>query len=232
MTISTAKKEPYLETISTKKLNALFNLINHRTLTVQGSYDAYVNISDGRVDLKGFLNEMINLPPQSSDFYVSHPFVFEGNVLNHNIYGAFGGPQTIDLIAQQIRMARLFAGCSGTGTHVHQHTRACFECLMGEKIWFLAPPTKRNHSVLSQYNHELYGTRCQSLNDWFRLELIDNLWPHLEGAKIMRSKAAECLYIPDRYFHATLNQSACIGISYSWRASLVTFDHDALLQNN
>lgn len=218
--------EPYLQSISTHKLKGLFTACEDQSISVEYSLDPYVTEPNGHLQLDSFLRRL-HQPDPASKLYVSHPFIFEGLILSPELYAAVGGPQTIDLKPEQIRMARLFAGCRGTGTHVHQHTRACFECLQGEKLWFLAPHSKQNSAALATFNHEVSGPSPQSLSEWFQVD-IKQLWPQLRGASLIHTRAGESLFIPDRYFHATLNLTACIGISYSWRSSHLTFQHDAL----
>jgi len=220
--------KPYLQSISTHKLKELFTVCENQSISVEYSLDPYVTEPNGHLQLDLFLRQLHQSEPKpESKLYVSHPFLFEGLILSPELYAAVGGPQTVNLEPKQIRMARLFAGCRGTGTHVHQHTRACFECLQGEKLWFLAPHSKQNSAALAKFNHEVSGPSQQSLSEWFQLD-IKQLWPQLEGAKLVKSRKGEALFIPDRYFHATLNLSPCVGISYSWRSSYLTFEHDAL----
>lgn len=218
--------KPYLQKISKHKLRLIYEACNKQRIFVEYSSDAYVNEPDGWLQLDLFL-EKLNQTQQDCGNYVSHPFLFEGSILSPEIYSRIGGPQTIDLQYNQIRMARFFAGSRGTGTHVHQHTRACFECLQGEKLWFLAPHSVQNSSALTKFNHEISGPSSQSLSKWFDVE-IKKLWPQLKGAQFIRTKEGEALFIPDRYFHATLNLTACIGISYSWRSNYLTLQNDAL----
>lgn len=217
---------PYIQSISRHKLKGIFEACKNQSISVQYSLNPYVTEPNGYLQLDSFLRQL-NQPQCESKIYVSHPFVFEGSILNSEIYAAVGGPQTVDLEPKEIRMARLFVGCRGTGTHVHQHTRAWFECLQGKKLWFLAPHSKQNSTALAKFNHEVSGPSPQSLSEWFQVD-IKQLWPQLEGASLIHTKEGEALFIPDRYFHATINLTACIGISYSWRSSHLTFQHDAL----
>ena len=123
----------------------------------------------------------------------------------------------VDLLSQ-VEMPRIFPhgerrgyhsylliGVSGTGIEWHMHADGWNGLACGHKRWFLLPPT----SIPPRYPRPL-ETRGGMLN-WFRRFYHD--FSQLEGAREIVQRPGDVLYVPEGWYHATINIGETLGVS-------------------
>ena len=177
--------------------------------------DAYITDSCESILLgKFFQNPSKSLP--NTHLYVSHVFHKNGNTCDKDLDDLIPTPECLNNdVIKSFRIKRLVAGSKGTGTALHQHSRAYFHNITGVKRWFLARPTQYNNDLLAPFSYDLKQRPIDSISQWFyshSLEFVDSL----DDACIIDLKAGESLFIPDGFHHAVLNLSTSIGVAFSW----------------
>lgn len=178
--------------------------------------DSYITDTCAKVKLENLFNPCRSL--QSGELYISHVFHRKGDPVDLELDDAIPIPQCLGSHAiRQFRIKRLVAGASGTGTALHQHSRAYFHNLKGSKRWFLAYPSRENADILSEYTYDISNKKIASIGEWFE-KVTPKLLAELEGCNIIDLKAGESLYIPDGFFHAVLNLDFTVGLHFlGWR---------------
>ena len=177
--------------------------------------DAYITDSRESICLKDFFQD-IDKTPSIPPLYVSHVFHKNGDTIDKDLDDLFSVPECLNNnIIKRFRIKRLVAGTKGTGTALHQHSRAYFCNISGLKRWFLAKPTQHNNDLLAAFSYDLKQRPIVSISQWFYCQSFD-LVDSLEDACIIDLKAGESLFIPDGFHHAVLNLSTSIGVAFSW----------------
>jgi len=177
--------------------------------------DAYITDSRESICLKDFFQD-IDKTPSIPPLYVSHVFHKNGDTIDKDLDNLFSVPECLNNnIIKRFRIKRLVAGTKGTGTALHQHSRAYFCNISGLKRWFLAKPTQHNNDLLAAFSYDLKQRPIVSISQWFYCQSFD-LVDSLEDACIIDLKAGESLFIPDGFHHAVLNLSTSIGVAFSW----------------
>lgn len=205
-------KDPAFKDLWPKILDSLRDNFPNKRLYCAS--DSYITETPMSINLSNILqadNSFI-----SQEVYVSHVFHRNGHSIDPELDFILPTPECLGIDAVgQFRIKRLVAGASGTGTALHQHSRAYFHNIMGTKKWFLAPPTKQNQVILSEFAYDVKNKKIDSISEWFALEL-PRLCKRMSGYSLVELEPGHSLYIPDGYYHAVLNMSFTVGIAYSW----------------
>lgn len=178
------------------------------------SSDSYITETPLRIQLSE-LSEHSRIF-KSSEVYVSHVFHRSGISIDRELDNLLPTPDCLGIQAiSQFRIKRLVAGPRGTGTALHQHSRAYFHNIKGTKRWFIACPTEENASILSEYAYDIKNKRINSIGEWFSENSYELSQKNPE-CSLIDLKPGESLYIPDGYYHAVLNMNFTAGVAYSW----------------
>jgi len=176
--------------------------------------DSYITDACEKVRLEELFKPSESL--NAGELYISHVFHHKGYPVDPELDNAITLPQCLASHAiKQFRIKRLVAGAAGTGTALHQHSRAYFHNIKGKKRWFLACPSAENGDILSKYTYDISNKRISSISDWFDKEST-KLATELQGCSVIDLEPGESLYIPDGFFHAVLNLSFTVGVAFSW----------------
>lgn len=114
----------------------------------------------------------------------------------------------------EIIKSRIYSGKINTGTHVHFHNTAINYLIEGSKLWFIFPPTSKNDKIYTE--NMLYGSVQEDTIVWFNKNL-EFLKAHIENYSLFIQEKSTAVYIPNGYYHAVINLSDVLGITYSWK---------------
>lgn len=205
--------KPRDETERWKKFEkSLLNELKNKRLTI--STDGYITETNGEICLNSYLHKKEDLSAMVG--YISHLIHRNGESVDKELDTILPLPKIIgNKQIKKYRIKRLIAGHKNSGTALHNHSRAYFMNLCGEKKWFLAQPTEKNTKILEKYRYDITDKRIDSVSKWFN-ENSRNLAEELDGGEIINLQAKESLFIPDNYFHAVLNLETTIGVAFSW----------------
>jgi len=206
-------KEQSVDNLWSKRLQLLSDHFPTKQLFCAN--DAYITETPLRVNLSDVFDPGGSF--NSLGIYVSHVFHKNGHSTDTDLDRILSppdclGPQAI----REFRIKRLVAGPPGTGTALHQHSRAFFCNIEGKKRWFLAAPTEENSGMLREYAYDLKNKSIRSIDDWFT-EDAPRLMQSLTDCNLVDLGPGESLYIPDEYYHAVLNMELTTGIAFSWQ---------------
>tara|TARA_Y100000739_G_C20504917_1_gene416763 strand:+ start:259 stop:957 length:699 start_codon:yes stop_codon:yes gene_type:complete len=193
-----------------KKL--LLNELKNKHMTI--STDGYITETNGETYLNSYMHKKQN----SSEMvgYISHLIHRNGESIDQELDVILPLPKIIsNKQIKKYRIKRLIAGHKNSGTALHNHSRAYFMNLCGEKKWFIAQPTEKNTEILEKYRYDINDKRISSVSKWFN-ENSTNLAEELDGGEVVNLQANESLFIPDNYYHAVLNLQTTIGVAFSW----------------
>jgi len=212
-------REPSIVNLWTKRLQILSLEFPSKQLSCAS--DAYITDTPLRVNLSDVFGPTRRFG--SPGIYISHVFHRNGESTDIDLDRIIPtpdclGPQAI----REFRIKRLVAGPPGTGTALHQHSRALFCNIEGIKRWFLAAPTPKNGEMLAEYAYDLKNKSIKSIRDWFAEDLT-RLMQSLTDCCLVDLKPGEALYIPDAFYHAVLNIEFTTGVALSWEKESQVF---------
>ena len=115
---------------------------------------------------------------------------------------------------ENMRIARLYVGNEGTGSHIHNHSAAVNFLVHGLKVWILFPKTDKNTQFLRR-NNILYGEIKENPLEWFERN-EKTLTKNLEKVEIKLQQSGEVFLVPENYYHGVYNLTNVCGITYSW----------------
>lgn len=155
---------------------------------------------------------------QESDLYISHVFHQNGRTLDFDLETIIPTPECLNKnIVQRFRIKRFVAGPKGTGTALHQHSRAYFYNIVGVKRWFLAKPSQENNNSLASFSYDVNNKSIHSISEWFNV-YAPKLSVQLQDSFLFDLHAGDSLFIPDGYHHAVLNLTSTVGVAFSWES--------------
>lgn len=205
-------KELSTDNLWSKRLQLLSGHFPNKQLSCTS--DAYITETPLRVN-------MLDVFGPSGSFnllgiYVSHVFHKNGQSIDTDLDRILASPDCLGPQAiREFRIKRLVAGPPGTGTALHQHSRAFFCNIEGRKRWLLAAPTVENAERLREYSYDLKNKSIRPIREWF-IDDVPRLMQTLTGCSLVDLKPGESLYIPDGYYHAVLNMEFTTGVAFSW----------------
>ncbi len=202
--------KPWLESLDSLKGN--FSL-----KTLSCSSDAYITDACRSVKLGDFFHD--SGFSQESHLYISHVFHQNGRSLDLDLDNLFPTPECLNKsIVQRFRIKRFLAGPKGTGTALHQHSRAYFYNIVGVKRWFLAKPSQENNDSLASFSYDVNNKSIHSISDWFNSH-ASKLSVQLKDAFLFDLHPGDSLFIPDGFHHAVLNLTSTVGVAFSWESN-------------
>jgi hypothetical protein len=157
----------------------------------------------GKIVYSDFLNEKKGFK------YIFHNSFTDRQIFNKLI-------KLVPLIEtkRKMRISRIYSGSSGTGTNFHTHSVAINYLISGLKIWFIFPNTNNNISLIRKIKGD-YGHVKKNTVDY----LLDNkklLINNIENLSIIFQEEGTAIMIPEFWYHAVVNVTDVIGITYSW----------------
>lgn len=107
---------------------------------------------------------------------------------------------------------QVFLGATNTGLSWHQHSQAYNVAMYGARHWFLAAP----HNTMNQ---------VQSTFDWLREWQAPP--PEERDERVMRceQRAGDLIYVPQQWWHATLNVQESVGFAQQLGGRRGLFEH-------
>ena len=205
-------KEPSTDNVWSKRLKLLSGHFPTKQLSCAS--DAYITETPLKVNLSDVFDPSGSF--NSLGIYVSHVFHKNGHSIDTDLDRILLPPDCLGRQAiREFRIKRLVAGPPGTGTALHQHSRAFFCNIEGRKRWFLAAPTVENAERLTEYRYDLKNKSIKPISEWF-IEDVPRLMQTLTGCSLVDLKPGDSLYIPDGYYHAVLNMEFTAGVAFSW----------------
>lgn len=175
----------------------------HGTLPVAVASDAYVTRPDGVAPLASFLAQ---LGTAEAKWCYAFQDISKDPIRYGSLWDAFEIP---GFVGQPKREAcvtsRFYVGAAGDGATPHVHSETINLMTDGTKDWLLCG--QRDLDVLMQdYQLETHA-------QWFRDAWADDrgchLWRGIQGA-------GEILFVPRDAYHATLNQTHTVGVTWRW----------------
>lgn len=113
-----------------------------------------------------------------------------------------------------MRVSRLYIGCKGTGSHIHNHSVAINFLISGKKQWIIFPHTSKNTKFLED-NNMGYGNIKEEPYEWF-LKNKSRLLENLEDVTLIVQNKGEVINIPSNFYHGVYNLTKVCGVTYSW----------------
>ncbi len=118
-----------------------------------------------------------------------------------------------------VKLVRVYAGPSSTGTLPHIHDGACNALLRGRKRWVLfSSPDPAQHAKLEKEIYAKWGEGTHS-RDWFEQEYLQlqndnrlNIWECVQ-------EAGELIYVPQNMYHVALNLTPVVGVVAEFQGS-------------
>jgi mannose-6-phosphate isomerase-like protein (cupin superfamily) len=205
-------RDPISEIVWSRSLRFLKEKFPYKQLCCAS--DSYITDTPLRIQLSDIFEPKQSF--KSSETYVSHVFHQNGNSIDSELDSALPTPECLgEHAVKHFRIKRLVAGPSGTGTALHQHSRAYFHNIIGVKRWFLACPSQENEAILSEYAYDVNKKKIHSISEWFNVN-ASKLTKRLSGCSQIDLEPGDSLYIPDGYYHAVLNMEFTAGVAFSW----------------
>lgn len=175
----------------------------HGKLPVTVASDAYVTRPDGVAPLASFLAQ---LGTADAKWCYAFQDISKDPVRYGSLWDAFEIP---GFVGQPKREAcvvsRFYVGAEGDGATPHIHSETINLLADGRKEWLLCPP--RDIDAFKQdYQFETHAR-------WFRDTCADD-----RGCQVWRGTQSrgEVLFVPRDLYHATLNQTHTVGVTWRW----------------
>ena len=175
-----------------------------KDLNVDYSNSGNSTITVGNMNIINFLNDETESNKKN---YVFHN-IFDDKFFFNKISFIF--PK----IDKNIRIARLYIGYKGSGTHIHNHSSAVNYLISEKKLWFVFPNTKHNNKKIKELDMTYKNIKIDTI-DWFNSN-YDVLTKNFENFETFNQEEGECIYIPDGYYHGVINLTRVFGFTYSW----------------
>ncbi len=175
----------------------------HGNLPVAVASDAYVTRPDGVAPLASFLAQ---LGTADAKWCYAFQDISKDPVRYGSLWDAFEIP---GFVGQPKREAcvvsRFYVGAAGDGATPHIHSETINLMTEGNKEWLLCP--RRDLDAFTQdYQLETHAR-------WFR-----DTWTNGRACHVWRGiqSAGEILFVPRDAYHATLNQTHTVGVTWRW----------------
>ena len=115
-----------------------------------------------------------------------------------------------------LRISRLYAGGKYSGTNLHNHSAALNYLVEGKKLWITFPFNEKNKLFVEKHNMK-YGQVKDRTLDWLSQSAhLLTEEGQIDDLKFFIQKKGEVALIPAGCFHAVVNLTDVMGITYSW----------------
>jgi len=164
--------------------------------------DSYLTV--GKIKYENFLNEM--------QFAKTDKYIFDINIeYNEKVKRIINYIPCPDLyfLNKERPNVSIYAGVKNTGTKIHHHHEAVNYLILGKKIWIIFPNNENNAKICTNQ----FVDNSSSIS-WLFTN-IKHLKNNIDGLSIFVQHSGEIVFIPKRFFHATINLENSHGFVYS-----------------
>jgi hypothetical protein len=184
----------------------------HGKLPVAVARDAYVTRPEGVATLASFLAQ---LGTAEAKWCYAFQDISKDPVRYDSLWDAFEIPGFVSLPKREACVvSRFYVGAAGDGATPHIHSETINLLADGTKEWLLCPP-----SDLAAFEQD-YELAAHAR--WFRDTRADD-----RGCQGWRGtqSSGEILFVPRVTYHATLNQTHTVGVTWRWDPAISVPTH-------
>jgi len=184
----------------------------HGQLPVAVATDAYVSRPEGVATLESFLAQ---LGTADAKWCYAFQDISKDPVRYGSLWDAFEIPGFVSLPKREACVvSRFYVGAAGDGATPHIHSETINLLADGTKEWLLCPP--RDVDAFRQDYQ--FATHAR----WFRDTRAGD-----RGCQVWRGtqRAGEILFVPNDTYHATLNQTHTVGVTWRWDPAIPVPTH-------